>query len=94
MIIQTIIFDKAAFYMTYGGILTKIEGKYPENTFFVRIPKWLYYLERFLPIVSYRKFGEMRRKIKSQTRKAAGLPAHFTGHNGTGFKFLDIARVA
>lgn len=93
MIIQTVIFDKAAFYMTYGGILTKTEGKYPENTFFVEIPKWLDYLERFLPIVSYKRFSEMRRKIKTQTRKAAGLPPHFTGDNGTGFKFIDVAKV-
>ncbi len=91
MIIKTASLDKAAFYLTLDGDLDHIEGKYPDNIFYIDIHYWLFLYELIGGWVSYNRFCNYRRKLKRKTRKMAGLPEYFTGHTDTPFKLGDIA---
>lgn len=93
MTVRTIFLDQAAFYMAWGGSLDEIKGKYPQNVFILNVPRWVLFYEKTVGLVNYEKFGAMRREIKKRTRKQAGLPQYFTGQNGTGFTFEEIARL-
>lgn len=91
MIIQTTVLDKAAFFTTFGAKITKVEGKYPENVFTIKTNRLVTFYERVGGWVPYNKFCNERRKIKRTTRKLAGLPEYFTGHQDTKFKLMDLA---
>lgn len=93
MTVRTIFLDQAAFYMAWGAPLTEIKGKYPQNFFVLEVPRWVIFYEKAVGLVNYAKFGAMRREIKKRSRKQAGLPEFFTGHNGTGFTFGEIAHL-
>lgn len=81
--------DRVAFFIVLGGKLVGIEGKYPENKFFVEIKKWMILWERHFPFINYQKFCDKRRDLKTTTRKRAGLPEYFTGKTTT-YKGGDI----
>lgn len=93
MKISTGSLDRAAFLMTFGGKLTEIQGKYPDNTFIVDAPVWLQTYERLGGWVPYNYFCNMRHEVKRRSRRQAGLPEHFTGDRNHGFKLGDIAVV-
>ena len=93
MTIKTESLDRAAFFLTFGGEISKIEGKYPNNIFVCEVNKLLAAYELIGGWVPYNKFCNQRRAIKRRTRKLAGLPEYFTGNHDTGFKFGDIAMI-
>ena len=93
MTIKTGSLDKAAFFTTFGGKISAIEGKYPDNNFVCEVNKLLAAYELIGGWVPYNKFCNERRFIKRRTREMAGLPAYFTGNKHTGFKLGDIATV-
>lgn len=91
--ITTTVLDKAAFFTTFGAQIIEITGKYPDNTFILKVPAWVAAYEILGGWVPYNKFCNQRRFIKRKTRKLAGLPEYFTGGKDTGFKMGDIAFV-
>lgn len=91
MRIITTSLDRAAFFTTFDGELVEITGKYPSNSFIIKVPVWLATYEAGGGWVPYNKFCNERRKLKRQTRRMAGLPEYFTGNKDTGFKLGDIA---
>lgn len=91
MTIKTESLDRAAFFLTFGGEISKIEGKYPNNIFVCEVNKLLAAYELIGGWVPYNKFCNERRAIKTKTRELANLPAYFTGKKKEGFKLLDIA---
>jgi hypothetical protein len=81
MILRTDLLDKAAFFTSLGAELLEMEGKYPNFTFVLQIPRWLLWYERIIGVVSYGKFVSQRRRLKRRGRRMSGLPEHFTGSN-------------
>lgn len=90
MIVKTTSLDKAAFYLTFGGTMVSIEGHYPQNTFNVKVNRLVKAYEDAGGWVPYNAFCNQRRVVKRQSRRLAGLPEYFTGHQDTGVKLGDL----
>jgi len=93
MIITTDVIDRAAFFLTFGGKLVRIEGDYPQNQFVVDANRLLAFYEAVGGWVPYRAFCNQRRVLKRKSRKQSGLPPYFTGDRDLHFEFGDLARV-
>lgn len=93
MIISTNVLDRAAFFMTFGGQLVRIEGDYPQNVFVMDTNRLVAAYEAIGGWLPFRRFCNLRRELKRKSRKQAGLPAYFTGNTDSHFNFEDLARV-
>lgn len=71
----------------------RVEGKYPNNKFVVKVSKWIPWYARVIGWVPYLHFSDARRFLKRKGRRAAGLPIHFTGDSRSHFTFEDLAVV-
>lgn len=90
--IETKTLDRAAYLMCWGADMIKIEGKYPENRFTLEASEMILYYEKHFGFVNYRKFCNMRKRLKRQIRKLAGLPPYFHVGKIKGTRLMDIAR--
>lgn len=91
MTIKTTVLDRAAFLCCFGGKVLKIEGKAPDNTFTIEIEEWLRGYEK-VGVVAYKKFCNMRKRLKEKTRKASGVPAHYMAKT-KGPLLKDVAKI-
>lgn len=88
---MTVHFNRAAFFITIGGVLVEILGRYPNNSFVVDVTPWQKAYENFIGLVPYKRYMHVRQSIKEKIRKRAGLPARYTGGKSKGFQLMDIA---
>lgn len=93
MIIETGVLDRAAFFMTFGAKLVRIDGDYPQNIFIVEVNRLIASYEAIGGWVPFRRFCNLRRDLKRKSRKQSGLPEYFTGDAHAHFNFGDLARV-
>ena len=70
--------NRAAFYTTCGAKYISVEGRPPHSNFTLEVSKWILYYEKFIGIVPYRKYVNQRKRLKRISRKAAGLPVHYS----------------
>ena len=89
-LISTDNINKAAFFTSFGATLEKVEGRTPDNIFFVQVPKVLELYEKYVGIVSYRKFSNQRQRLKRLSRRRAGVPEKYRGKLKTGFKLREM----
>ena len=85
--------DDAALYLTLGGKLIRLDGKYPDNQFTIELKGWRKWYADKIGWVPYLRFCNARRYLKRKGRKAAGLPARFTGDSRSHFTLTDLAIV-
>lgn len=85
--------DRAAFCLSFGAKLIRLEGRYPDTWFILSLPKWLVIYEWVGGWIPANKYMNERRKLKRESRIFSGLPASFLGDKHTGFKLGDIAHV-
>lgn len=92
MIIRTNNLNKAAFFTSFGAVVIDIEGKYPDQVFVIQSSKLVFLYEKYIGLVSYRRYTNQRIRLKRKGRKKSGLPMKFTGDD-MGFKLGDMAIV-
>lgn len=90
MLYRTEVYNRAALFMTIGGKLLKIEGKYPHNIFDVEVTWWQILYEKACGWVPYKRYINQRNKLKKKARLQAGLPEHYLGDGKGGFTFADL----
>lgn len=90
MIVRTVILDKAAFFMTFGGKLLTISGTFPQCEFTIEVRRWVVAYHALGGWVPHNHYCNERRNLKRKSREREGLPPYFNGSKSGGFKLGDI----